>query len=246
MRNLNGSGNVTFTDGAIVGINIAAMVRNATTAFLDPSAGEQRKTDFGELAGTFTIRDGILTNDDMRLQAPVLRVAGSGQVDLPARTLSYRLEPSAAATLEGQGGAEQVSGVLVPVIIEGPWDDLSYKPDLSAAIGSALRDPEALKNQLEQMGGQAEGVRRALEGDPGALIEGLTGGGGGDRQPGRLGRPGQLGRRPERRKQSRGRRQEAPARPVRQLTLRRNGRLIQRPSQDRKSTELRDHQSAFG
>ena len=37
VRGLNGNGSVTFTDGAVVGINIAAMVRNAATAFLDPA-----------------------------------------------------------------------------------------------------------------------------------------------------------------------------------------------------------------
>ena len=176
VRGLNGNGSVTFTDGAIVGINIAAMVRNAATAFLDPGAGEQRKTDFAELSGTFAIQDGILTNDDMRLQAPVLRVNGRGRVDLPARTLTYLIEPTAAPTLEGQGGSEQVAGVLVPVIIEGPWDDLSYRPDLSGVIGAALRDPEALKEQVEQLGGSATDVKRALEGDPAAVIEGLLGG----------------------------------------------------------------------
>jgi AsmA protein len=185
VRGLNGKGSVTFTDGAIVGINIAAMVRNAATAFLDPTAGEQRKTDFGELAGTFAIRDGILTNDDMRLQAPVLRVNGRGRVDLPARTLTYLLEPKAAATLEGQGGAQQVAGVLVPVIVEGPWDDLSYRPDLSGVLESALESPEALKEQVEQLGGQAKDVKRAIEdaakgGDPGALLEGVTGGSSGE------------------------------------------------------------------
>ena len=107
VRGLNGNGSVTFTDGAVVGINIAAMVRNAATAFLDPGAGEQRKTDFAELSGTFAIQDGILTNDDMRLQAPVLRVNGRGRVDLPARTLTYLIEPTAAPTLEGQGGASR-------------------------------------------------------------------------------------------------------------------------------------------
>jgi AsmA protein len=141
VRNLNGNGSVAFTDGAIVGINIAAMVRNAASAFLDPAAGEQRKTDFAELAGTFAIRDGILTNDDLRLQAPVLRVDGRGRVDLPARTVAYRIEPTAAATLEGQGAEKQAAGVLVPVIVEGPWDDLSYRPDLSGALESALRNP---------------------------------------------------------------------------------------------------------
>jgi AsmA protein len=97
-------------------------------------------------------------------------------VDLPARTLTYLLEPKAAATLEGQGGAEQAAGVLVPVIVEGPWDDLSYRPDLSGVIGAALRDPAALKEQVEQLGGSAADVKRALEGDPAAVIEGLIGG----------------------------------------------------------------------
>jgi AsmA protein len=163
VRALNGNGKVAFTDGALVGINIAAMVRNAATAFLDPSAGEQRKTDFGELSGSFTIKDGILSNDDMSLQAPVLRVAGRGRVDLPARTLTYRIEPKAAATLEGQSGSRDVAGVLVPVIVEGPWDDLSYRPDLTGALDAALKNPEALKKQVEQLGGSAKDVKRALE-----------------------------------------------------------------------------------
>jgi AsmA protein len=184
VRGLNGNGSVTFTDGALVGINIAAMVRNAASAFLNPAAGEQRKTDFAELSGTFAIRDGILTNDDMQLQAPVLRVNGRGRVDLPARTLTYLVEPTAAPTLEGQGGSKQVAGVLVPVIIEGPWNDLSYRPDLSGVIGTALRDPEAIKKQVEELGGSAKDVKRALEGDPAAVIEGLIGGSGGQGESG--------------------------------------------------------------
>ncbi len=181
VRGLNGNGSITFTDGAIAGINIAAMVRNAASAFLDQAAGEQRKTDFAELSGTFTIREGILTNDDMRLQAPVLRVNGRGRVDLPDRTLTYLLEPKAAATLEGQGGEQQAAGVLVPVIIEGPWDALTFRPDLSGVLESALELPETLK----ELGGQAKDVKRALkdavkEGDTDALIEGVTGGGSGD------------------------------------------------------------------
>jgi len=175
VQGLNGTGAVTFTDGALVGINIAAMVRNAASAFLSPAAGEQRKTDFGELSGTFTITNGLLNNDDMRLQAPVLRVNGRGQVDLPARTVSYLLEPKAAATLEGQSGSQQVAGVLVPVLVQGPWDNLSYTPDLTGVLDAALKSPEAIK----QLGDSAKDVKRALKkGDADALIEGLTGGGG--------------------------------------------------------------------
>ena len=72
------------------------MVRNAEGAFLNPEAGQTRKTDFAELGGTFTVKQGILANDDMHLQAPALRIGGRGTVDLPKRTLDYRIEPKAA------------------------------------------------------------------------------------------------------------------------------------------------------
>jgi AsmA protein len=178
VQNLTGKGQVTFRDGAIVGINIAAMVRNAANAFLNPEAGEARRTDFAELGGSFTIENGVLRNDDMSLQAPALRVDGSGRVNLPKRTLNYRLEPKAAATLEGQGGEREVAGLLVPVIIKGPWDDLTYTPDLSAVARRALEDPEALKEQVEQLGEQGKAVKDALKdidkkAGREALIEGL-------------------------------------------------------------------------
>ncbi len=150
VQNLNGEGKVVFADGAISGINIAAMVRNASTAFLNADAGEARKTDFAELSGSFVVNNGILTNDDLTLQAPTLRVSGRGTVDLPARQVDYRLEPTAAATLEGQGGAQDVAGVLVPIIVKGPFDDLSFAPDLSNLVGQAIEDPKLLKKQVKQ------------------------------------------------------------------------------------------------
>jgi AsmA protein len=167
-----------FTDGAIVGINLAAMMRNAANAFLNPDAGETRKTDFAEMGGSFTVAEGVLRNDDMRLQAPALRVEGSGRVNLPKRTINYRLEPKLATTLQGQGGEREVAGLLVPVIIKGPWDDPSIAPDLSAVARRALEDPEALKEQIEQLGDQGEALKDALKGvdkksGRDALIEGL-------------------------------------------------------------------------
>ncbi len=188
VQNLNGKGLVTFADGAIVGINLAAMVRNAANAFLNPEAGQTQKTDFTELGGTFTVKQGILANDDMHLQAPALRIGGRGTVDLPKRTLDYRIEPKAAKTLEGQGGQQEVAGLLVPVIIRGPWDHLTFTPDLSGVVESALKNPEAVKQQLEDLGGQAKGLEKALKdsgkkGGTDALVEGLSKALGADQTP---------------------------------------------------------------
>ena len=131
---LGGQGKFAFTDGAIKGINLGAMVRNITTAFTDPTAKETQKTDFSELGGTYSVAQGILRNNDLSMKSPLLRVEGKGTVDLPKKTVDYRVEPKVAMTTEGQGGQMQAAGLMVPVNVKGPWHDLSYQPDLAALI----------------------------------------------------------------------------------------------------------------
>lgn len=137
VSSLAGKGSVTFANGAIKGLDVAGMVRNITSAFTGQS--EKQQTDFAEMSGTYTIANGIVSNKDLSLLAPVLRVSGAGTVDLPNRTVKYRVEPKLAGTLEGQGGKLDVGGLMVPVIVEGPWDKLSYKPDLAAAAKGAAK-----------------------------------------------------------------------------------------------------------
>jgi AsmA protein len=158
---LNGNGKVQFLNGAITGINLGAMVRNVGSAFTG-GGQQQEKTDFAELGGTFTIKNGILTNNDLAMESPLLRVSGHGTVDLPKQSVNYRVEPKMVASLEGQGGKSNLAGITVPVIVEGPWDNISYHPDLAGmASGIAKAPGEALKG---------------VEGGVGGLIPGQGGG----------------------------------------------------------------------
>lgn len=134
VSSLNGKGALSFLDGAIKGINLAEMVRNVGSAFTGGGGGSAQKTDFAELGGTFTITNGILSNKDLALKSPLLRVEGAGTVELPPRTVHYRVEPKAVASLQGQGGKSDVGGITVPVIVEGPWENLSFRPDLEAMV----------------------------------------------------------------------------------------------------------------
>jgi AsmA protein len=138
---LGGKGALSFLNGAVKGINIGALVRNPVGAIVDPAAQKNEQTDFSELSGTFTITNGILKNSDLDLKSPLLRVAGSGTVDLPQRTVNYRIEPKLALTAEGQGGKSNAAGIEVPVVVEGPFDHLTYRPQLDAL----LKDPKALE-----------------------------------------------------------------------------------------------------
>ncbi len=162
---LSGKGGVTFRNGAIAGINLGAMVRNVSTAFLDSGAGEPQKTDFAELSATYTIAKGIVTNTDLSLKSPLLRVAGAGTVDIPKRTVDYRIEPKVAMTTEGQGGDKEAAGVMVPVLVQGPWTDLGYRPDLAGLLGRNLGDPaKALETVTGTPPAKALGIVKGLFG----------------------------------------------------------------------------------
>jgi AsmA protein len=182
---LNGKTSFKFENGAIRGVNLGAMIRNVGTAFLD--TGTQQQTDFSELSGSFAITNGIAKNTDLMMLAPLFRLSGNGTVDLPKRTMDYRLEPKLVGTIEGQGGRAAASGIVVPVIVQGPWDNLSYKPDLAGVVRQQLQDPRAIETLRGIIGrdrpstapadAQTAPARPALPVNPADAIRGILGGG---------------------------------------------------------------------
>ena len=79
VQSSNGKGSLVVRDGAIIGVNIAGILRQVMTLGLSSAAGEQQRTDFAEAGGSFTIANGILHNDDLALRAPILRLDGVGR-----------------------------------------------------------------------------------------------------------------------------------------------------------------------
>lgn len=172
MNSLNGSGGMTLNDGALVGYNLASMVRNFKGAF-GGGGGEAQKTDFSEISGSFDIRQGLLTNADFKFLGPLIRIFGQGDVNLGAQTMSFRLTPKAVSTLEGQGGSSDVSGLSFPLLVSGPWSNLSIRPDLEGGIANLLKDPEGA---LDAVKGAIESISSGnLEGVAGDALKSVTG-----------------------------------------------------------------------
>lgn len=162
---LNGNGQILFENGSISGINLAAMARNVATAFAD--SGDSQKTDFAELSGTYVIKSGILTNTDLKMLNPFIRLSGAGTVELPPKTMNYRIEPKVVATSQGQGGSE-TSGLVVPILVSGPWDSLKYTPDLAGVLKN-VTNPEGVKSLIDGAKGSGDSLedtlKKAKEGD---------------------------------------------------------------------------------
>ncbi|NIJ41874.1 AsmA protein [Parvibaculum indicum] len=155
---LNGKGAFKFTDGKVKGVDLANLVRTVLSATKSGwDAGGSQDTDFSELSGSYTITRGILKNDDLRLMSPLIRVTGAGTVDMPAKTLNYRVQPKLVGTLEGQGGTTDAKGIEVPILIRGPWSRPSFTPDLA----SMLSNPEQTKETIDTI--RKEGIKGVLK-----------------------------------------------------------------------------------
>ncbi len=155
MRSLKGTSSVTVKNGAIRGVDLAAVARSLQSALagaLGGATGEKSSTDFAEAGGTFVIAGGVMHNKDFHLLSPFVRIIGNGDIDLGRRTLDFHIEPKLVATRQGQGSALGAAGIGVPFQISGPWTKPSYRPDMKA-VGKAV---------VEQVVGGGNGIGGVL------------------------------------------------------------------------------------
>jgi AsmA protein len=151
IETLSGRADLSFTDGAIVGVNIPQMVRGFGRPGEPKGAAE--KTDFSELASSWSVTAGVAQNQDLRLVSPLLRMTGAGSVALPAREIDYMLRPRIVASLSGQGGEENLSGIEIPVRVHGSLEKPKFTPDL----GNAFKDPDKAVGTIKEIGKQFKG-----------------------------------------------------------------------------------------
>lgn len=171
MSSLSGKGSMNFNDGAIKGVNLGLIANTIASALSGNAVGGSAETGFTKFAATFTIRNGVLSNDDLKLTGPHVSMTGKGVVDLGRQTMKFRVEPKAIGTAAAGGEAPSLG---IPFVIQGPWSKLSYMPDLENVIGGSI-------NSLLSGKGLEGGI-------PGLdqLIPGLTGGGQGQGGAGSL------------------------------------------------------------
>jgi len=166
MKSLTGDGRFTLGKGEILGFDLVGMITHLDASW----RGEGAKTIFDEIAGTFTVNRGVLTNDDLAFEAPLLKASGAGTVDIGRRLVDYRITPVALQGADGTGG------VTVPVVIKGPWSDPAIRPDLGGvAAGSLGQDAktavEGVKSTVKEKVRKELGVPEGQPVDPDAAVK---------------------------------------------------------------------------
>ncbi len=139
---LNGTAGFFVSDGTVKGIDLGKMVDQIQSAIkekrvdalaaLVPKVGDETK--FTRLQGTARIRNGVVYNDDLAIEAPHLRVAGKGTVNLPEETVDYT-----------------ITAGNYPILVNGPFTKLSYRPDWKTITKAKVEKAvEKKKEKVEQ------------------------------------------------------------------------------------------------
>jgi len=144
LHSLSGKGSIAAANGRLSGVDLGAVARSIKTVLGGSATGEVASTSFADMGAGFVLAGGVLNTSDFRLTGPVVKMTGSGAIDIGGRSIDFRLHPAA-----GAGGFD----IGVPFRITGSWDRLHYGPDVDAMIGGVVDSLRNGGNALRNMFG---------------------------------------------------------------------------------------------
>lgn len=148
-HSLAGSSKIDITDGAIEGLNLTELIAGLGAGKMpDLEQGPGAKTVFSELGGSFNIASGVAESHDIEIVSPLLRVTARGTVDMVTGTLDFLTQPEIVAGPKGKGGANALAGLTIPVRIEGPFAQPTFRPEIKGVFSS----PEQTSKTVNQIG----------------------------------------------------------------------------------------------
>jgi len=156
MHALAGKASMTVTNGAVLGVDLAAVSKKPASAITGGAVGANAKTAFSVAGADFTLAGGVASTKDVSLSGPGVSVGGVGAINIGEQSLDMAIKPQAAG--KALGKSYSLGGV--PIRIHGPWAKLSYEPDLTGAAEAALL------GQIGKSGGDGlAGLLGGLTGD---------------------------------------------------------------------------------
>lgn len=155
-NNLIAVGKFEVADGSLYGVNIPQMIRGAQQKLkgdLSTAKKEELKTDFTSLTGSFTMKDAVVTNPDLAMASPLIRLNGKGTANITTEALDYTLTTSVVGSLTGQGEAvdESLKGIDIPLTIKGTFQEPKFGIDTKALLEGQFKDEaDKAKEKLKE------------------------------------------------------------------------------------------------
>lgn len=144
MDHLSGRFAARFNDGQLRGLALDRMTHDVARRILDgwPLAKAQT-TGYRNFAASFAVVRGSAATQDLTIDSPGFRLAGTGTISMPAQALELKVSPQLVRPSDGEASQPNALGFNVPIIVKGPWS----KPKIHPGIDGILEKPaEAFKN----------------------------------------------------------------------------------------------------
>jgi AsmA protein len=124
---LAGTGAVTFTDGAIRGVDLGGVSRTIRNAMRRELVSPTARTPFTNFSASFKASDGVIATNDLKLDAANAKISAIGTIDAGKKELDLRLVPRLGS-----------AGLPVPFRVLGPWTGLTYVSDILGRARPAI------------------------------------------------------------------------------------------------------------
>ena len=164
MSSANGKLEFRFKDGAVHGVDVLGLLRQAAQLLgrgSDEFMNQDPATDFSSLIISAVIENGVLSTPKMALKSPYLRITGDGTINLNDSSLDYTIEPVLVSTPAGQGGGglEKLEGISIPVMLSGTLDQPEWRIDPTQLLLASQRGQlgESATQLLESISGDGKG-----------------------------------------------------------------------------------------
>lgn len=142
---INGSGNLTITDGAYYGIDVPYEVRRVHALLNDqpiPAKINPQLTTFNRLGMDFKIVGGLLNTDNFIVNAKDYEISGNGNANLSSQLLDFSL----------QAHSNNDKSFFIPIKITDSFRAPSIKLDAAIALQRVVKDTlqNVVKDQLKK------------------------------------------------------------------------------------------------
>jgi AsmA protein len=134
---LGGKLDFNFSNGVIKGFNIQKIIDSGKALLKGaplPADNKNDQTVFSIIKGTANINNGLVTNDDLYLEASKLRVNGKGTASLVTDKLDYQVKAKLLKTVATATEAEKIKGMPIIINVGGTIAEPSYQLDLASML----------------------------------------------------------------------------------------------------------------
>ncbi|MGJ8564104.1 MAG: AsmA family protein [Alphaproteobacteria bacterium] len=159
MKSLSGSGDFKLLNGQISGVDLSQLLTGLdqalTSRTLPSGIGSQYTTKFNDIAGLFTIENGVAKIGNFSLSGLGVAAQGAGEIDLGGQAVDFSLRPH----LTGKSAGDLAS-FGIPIRVKGGFGDASVGLDtqLLTQIAAAKAKSRLQQELTNQVGGSVGNI----------------------------------------------------------------------------------------